>query len=98
MNYLFIIILALDAFGKFSVQFGKPSLVCNFQELYRYLIDDFLIGRFKKLNSWPYETVTGVYSLLKSIKYWEFPSYHFLIAKCKQLKLSSKKKQPETTA
>jgi CRISPR-associated protein Cas1 len=26
-----------------SVQFGKPSLVCDFQELYRYLIDDFLI-------------------------------------------------------
>jgi CRISPR-associated protein Cas1 len=28
-----------------SVQVGKPSLVCDFQELYRYLIDDFLIGR-----------------------------------------------------
>jgi CRISPR-associated protein Cas1 len=28
-----------------SVQFGKPSLVCDFQELYRYLIDDFLIER-----------------------------------------------------
>ncbi len=26
-----------------SEQFGKPSLVCDFQELYRYLIDDFLI-------------------------------------------------------
>ncbi|MEM2129667.1 MAG: CRISPR-associated endonuclease Cas1 [Candidatus Bathyarchaeia archaeon] len=26
-----------------SVQFGKPSLVCDFQELYRYLIEDFLI-------------------------------------------------------
>jgi CRISPR/Cas system-associated endonuclease Cas1 len=25
------------------VQFGKPSLVCDFQELYRYLIDDFVI-------------------------------------------------------
>jgi len=26
-----------------STQFGKPSLVCDFQELYRHLIDDFLI-------------------------------------------------------
>ena len=26
-----------------AVQFGKPSLVCDLQELYRYLVDDFLI-------------------------------------------------------
>jgi len=26
-----------------SLQFGKPSLVCDFQELYRFLIDDFVI-------------------------------------------------------
>jgi CRISPR/Cas system-associated endonuclease Cas1 len=26
-----------------SEQFGKPSLVCDFQELYRYLIDDYVI-------------------------------------------------------
>jgi CRISPR-associated endonuclease Cas1 len=26
-----------------SEQFGKPSLVCDFQELYRYFIDDFVI-------------------------------------------------------
>jgi len=26
-----------------SEQFGKPSLVCDFQELYRYFIDDFII-------------------------------------------------------
>jgi len=26
-----------------SEQFGKPSLVCDFMELYRYLIDDFLV-------------------------------------------------------
>jgi len=34
-----------------SEQFGKPSLVCDFQELYRYLVDDFLIqycGKLKK--------------------------------------------------
>lgn len=26
-----------------SEQFGKPSLVCDFQELYRHLVDDFLL-------------------------------------------------------
>jgi len=26
-----------------SVQVGKPSLVCDLQELYRYLVDDFVI-------------------------------------------------------
>jgi CRISPR-associated protein Cas1 len=26
-----------------SLQYGKPSLVCDFEELYRYLIDDFVI-------------------------------------------------------
>jgi len=33
-----------------SEQFGKPSLVCDFQELYRYLIDDFLIQYCQKLR------------------------------------------------
>jgi len=33
-----------------SVQFGKPSLVCDFQELYRYLIDDFLIQYCQNLK------------------------------------------------
>jgi len=33
-----------------SVQYGKPSLVCDFQELYRYLIDDFLIQYCQKLK------------------------------------------------
>lgn len=26
-----------------SVQYGKPSLVCDFMELYRYLVDDYVI-------------------------------------------------------
>lgn len=34
-----------------SVQFGKPSLVCDFQELYRYLMDDFLIQYSQKFES-----------------------------------------------
>jgi len=33
-----------------STQFGKPSLVCDFQELYRYILDDFLIQRCVKLH------------------------------------------------
>jgi len=34
-----------------SVQFGKPSLVCDFMELYRYLIDDFLIEYCQNLKA-----------------------------------------------
>jgi CRISPR-associated protein Cas1 len=33
-----------------SVQFGKPSLVCDFQELYRYLIDNFIIKHYLRLS------------------------------------------------
>jgi len=33
-----------------SLQFGKPSLVCDFQELYRYLIDDFIIQHCRNLK------------------------------------------------
>jgi CRISPR-associated protein Cas1 len=32
-----------------SMQYGKPSLVCDFQELYRYLIDDFVIQYCQKV-------------------------------------------------
>ena len=32
-----------------SEQFGKPSLVCDFQELYRFLIDDFVIQYCQRL-------------------------------------------------
>jgi CRISPR-associated protein Cas1 len=32
-----------------SEQFGKPSLVCDFQELYRYVIDDFVIQYCQRL-------------------------------------------------
>jgi CRISPR/Cas system-associated endonuclease Cas1 len=33
-----------------SVKFGKPSLVCDFIELYRYLCDDFVIRFCLRLN------------------------------------------------
>jgi len=34
-----------------SVQYGKPSLVCDFMELYRYLVDDFLIEYCRTLST-----------------------------------------------
>ena len=42
----------LEPFHGFlhSVQFGKPSLVCDFMEIYRYLIDDFIFGFCKDLS------------------------------------------------
>lgn len=33
-----------------SLQFGKPSLVCDFQDLYRFLIDDFLLEYCQKIR------------------------------------------------
>jgi CRISPR/Cas system-associated endonuclease Cas1 len=33
-----------------SVQYGKPSLVCNLQELYRYLVDDSMIQFYQRLK------------------------------------------------
>ena len=33
------------------MQYGKPSLVCDFMELYRYLIDDFLIEYCRNLKT-----------------------------------------------
>jgi CRISPR-associated protein Cas1 len=34
-----------------SVQYGKPSLVCDFMEIYRYLIDAFLIRYCRNLSA-----------------------------------------------
>lgn len=41
-----------------STAHGRPSLVCDFQELYRYLIDDFLIERRQKLHKNDFVLVT----------------------------------------
>jgi CRISPR-associated protein Cas1 len=41
-----------------SNQMGKLSLVCDFQELYRYLIDDFLIQYCQKINKMDFVTKT----------------------------------------
>lgn len=48
-----------------SVQVGKPSLVCDFQELYRYLIDDYLIERCRKLHKKDFVLVTDFMMRLK---------------------------------
>ncbi len=48
-----------------SVQHGKPSLVCDFQELYRYLIDGFLIERCQKLRKKDFVLVTDFMMHLK---------------------------------
>jgi hypothetical protein len=39
-----------------SVQFGKPSLVCDFIELYRYLIDGFVVEYCRGLASKDFTT------------------------------------------
>jgi len=48
-----------------SVQHGKPSLVCDFQELYRYLIDNYLIERCQKLRKKDFVVVTDFMMRLK---------------------------------
>ena len=48
-----------------SEQFGKPSLVCDFQELHRYLIDDYLIERCQKLHKNDFVVVTDFMMRLK---------------------------------
>jgi CRISPR-associated protein Cas1 len=48
-----------------SVQFGKPSLVCDFMEPYRYLIDDFLLERRTKFHKNDFVVVTDFMMRLK---------------------------------
>ncbi|MDI6819694.1 MAG: CRISPR-associated endonuclease Cas1 [Candidatus Hodarchaeaceae archaeon] len=38
-----------------SIQFAKPSLVCDIQEIFRGMIDKFLIGYAQKLNQDSFE-------------------------------------------
>jgi len=45
-----------------STKFGQPSLVCDFQELYRYLIDDLVIDYARKLTSKDFVLKTEDYS------------------------------------
>ena len=50
----------LEAYLGFmhTLQHGKPSLICDFQDLYRYLIDNFLIEYSKNLNKTDFEAKT----------------------------------------
>jgi len=48
-----------------SLQHGKPSLVCDFQDLYRYLIDDYLIERCRRLRKRDFVVVTDFMMRLK---------------------------------
>jgi len=48
-----------------SLQHGKPSLVCDFQDLYRYLIDDYLIERCRKFRKKDFVVVTDFMMRLK---------------------------------
>jgi CRISPR-associated protein Cas1 len=50
--YTAVIKAKLEPFLGFlhSEQFGKPSLACDFMELYRYLVDDFLLQFTKTLR------------------------------------------------
>lgn len=62
-----------------SIQHGKPSLVCDFQELYRYLIDDFLILSVQKENfhilAWQW---FGAYNLTNHLSLF-FRFFFFLL-------------------
>ena len=48
-----------------SLQHGKPSLVCDLQDVYRYLIDDYLIERGQKLRKKDFVFVTDFMMRLK---------------------------------
>jgi CRISPR/Cas system-associated endonuclease Cas1 len=46
----------------YSTAKGKPSLVCDFQELYRYLVDDFAIDYCKSVKASDFVPKTEAYS------------------------------------
>jgi CRISPR-associated protein Cas1 len=45
-----------------SLQWGTPSLVCDFQELYRYLVDDFVIAFCRDVRAKDFVLKTEAYS------------------------------------
>jgi CRISPR-associated protein Cas1 len=62
-----------------SVQFSKPSLVCDFQELYRYIIDDYLIERCQKMHKSDFVVITDFMMHLKMGKKYVSPSLKLMI-------------------
>jgi CRISPR-associated protein Cas1 len=51
-----------------SVQFSKPSLVCDFQELFRYFIDDYIIQNYLQLSERDFTLKAEDYSSKKKGK------------------------------
>jgi len=50
------------------LQSGMPSLICDFEELYRYLVDDFVINYCRNVNDKDFILKTEDYSNLKKGK------------------------------
>ena len=40
-----------------SVQFSKPSLICDLQELYQYMVDDFVLARASRRKVWGFRVL-----------------------------------------
>lgn len=51
-----------------SITKGKPSLICDFQELYRYLVDDFIIQYCRNLHKRDFRVKNENYSMNKKAK------------------------------
>jgi len=51
-----------------SIAKGKPSLICDFQELYRYLVDDFIIEYCRNLHKQDFTVKNENYSANKKAK------------------------------
>ena len=45
-----------------TLKVGRPSLVCDFEEIYRYLVDDFLIGYAKGLTPKDFSSRTEMFN------------------------------------
>ena len=49
-----------------NIQYGRPSLVCDFVELYRHLVDNFLIEYCQKLKPKDFKAKTETWNKKKS--------------------------------
>ena len=65
VSRIFGLLLGLLIIKEVVIEIIKPSLVCDFQDLYRYLIDDFLIERCRKLRKKDFVVVTDFMMKLK---------------------------------
>jgi CRISPR/Cas system-associated endonuclease Cas1 len=51
-----------------TLQWGQPSLVCDFQELYRYLVDDSVIRYCRSVKASDFVLKTDDYSINRKAK------------------------------